>query len=167
MTIPELSNVSNVPERIIELLERQDPGSVTLQHLWDLARGLRHRLSIQLVPEKPPLPAGNAAVLEEFDRVMKEGKCRHFTQSQPDREHPTIVWDIAGDRTSNRLYVIATNPATKVRVGKACENTGGWSIEGQLFGIDVETNALAGELADQIIKEYKAELLGRGHRAKR
>ena len=60
----------------------------------------------------------------------------------------------------NWLYVAVENPKRKVRFAAVSANPGGWAIGDQLFGIDTETNAIAEQLADRLLREHRSELIG-------
>ena len=83
-----------------------------------------------------------------------------FFRQDPDREHKSVCWDVVGDPERNWLYVVVSNPARSVRFAAITDAPGGWSIAGQRFGLDVETQSIAEELSDKLFREHKAELLG-------
>jgi hypothetical protein len=104
------------------------------------------------------LPTSNEQILAAYDRLLASKQFNPFVQGQADRDHQHVQWDIIGDVERNWLYVIATNTLDGRRVAAVTHNPGGWSLKSQLFGIDAETNAIAGALADQIIAQHGKEL---------
>jgi hypothetical protein len=97
-------------------------------------------------------------ILREFDQLRESKSGKAFLEGQPDKEHPALLWDILGDPRRNWLYVVVSNPARKVRFAFVTDEPGGWSIAGQLFGMDAETQAIAGKL--RLFEEHEAQLLG-------
>lgn len=157
-----LAKLAGVPAKTIERLEACDAHSIRLRDLLSVAKVLDTRLTVQPVvhevPTRPTLPQTNEEILTEFDRLLRKGKCNAFSRKQPDNEHPGIFWDVVGDVDRNWLFVVASNPRKKVRVAKVTDNPGGWAVGGQVWGIDAETQAIAGELSEQLFTEHQAEL---------
>jgi N6-adenosine-specific RNA methylase IME4 len=56
--------------------------------------------------------------------------------------------------------VVATNTRTKVRFGAVTHRPGGWTIGGQICGVDAETAAVRKKMADKIMANHKKELVG-------
>ncbi len=108
---------------------------------------------------KKGLPTTNEGILSAFDQLLEKGKPNAFVRCHRDGAYPSILWDVVGDTETNRLFVVATTPVRKVRFGAVAGNPGGWAIKGQIFGIDVETSAIANQLSEQLLAQHRSELL--------
>lgn len=159
LSVKRLARMAAVPAEVISRLEAHDAESFTICDLLAVAKALEMRLAFLPVQRRPTLPSTNEEILAEFDRLVSKGKCNPFFRQQPDKEHPELLWDAVGDIDRNWLFVVASNPRKRVRFAKVTDNPGGWSIEGQIFGIDVETEVIAGELSDQLLKQHRSELI--------
>ena len=137
-------------------------GRVPVQDLGVLAEVLGLQLKLELVSRLPQLPATNDEILAEYDQLMGTRGGVPFHQDQPDKEHPLIRWNVVGDSERNRLYVVACNPQKGIRFARVTDRPGGWSIRGQIFGIDCETNSIAYGLAQELFQAHRSELLGLG-----
>jgi transcriptional regulator with XRE-family HTH domain len=153
-----LARLAGVPGQAVIKLERYQVNSVGLEDLIAIATTLKSKLSVTIGPAKPKLPRTNQAILRAFDQLMKTPGCRPFFRKQSDKEYAGVLWDIVGDAKRNWLFVVATNRKQKLRFAKVTDNPGGWSIAGQHFGIDAETDAIARELSEQLLKERRTEL---------
>lgn len=153
-----LARLAGVPGQAVIKLERYRVNSLGLEDLIAIATTLKSRLSVTIGPAKPKLPRTNQAILRAFDQLMKTPGCRPFFRKQSDKEYTGVLWDIVGDAKRNWLFVVASNRKKKLRFAKVTDNPGGWSIAGQHFGIDAETDAIARELSEQLLKERRTEL---------
>jgi DNA-binding Xre family transcriptional regulator len=158
----DVSRLTGIREETIQRFEAFDVGCIRVSELFQIIAVLNCRFRFELVPLTPPKAAMPAAsskrILAEYDRLIARGKARVFYKDQPDKEHPKVLWNIVGDIEKNGLYVVASNPSKKVRFAKLAEDSGGWSIHGQIFGIDAETEHIAGELAEELMREHATEL---------
>jgi transcriptional regulator with XRE-family HTH domain len=159
MSVASLANRAQVPVRTIQRLESYRLNSVGLQDLLAIGTALGSKLTVELAPVRPKLPKTNAEILREFNALVKSPNCNPFVRNQPDKEHHDLCWDIVGDKKRNRLFVVVENRKKKLRFAKVTDEPGGWSIAGQIFGIDAETNAIAKDFSDQLYKEHRADLV--------
>lgn len=159
MSVASLAKRARVPVRTIQKLESYRLNSVGIQDLLAIGVALGSKLSVELAPVRPKLPKTNAEVLREFNALIKSPNCNPFVRNEPDKEHHDLCWDIVGDKKRNWLFVVIRNRKKKLRFAKVTDEPGGWSIAGQIFGIDAETNAIAKDLSDQLYKEHRAELV--------
>lgn len=153
-----LAKRARVPVGVIKQLESYRLNSVGLQDLLAIGTALGSKLTVALTPVRPKLPKTNAEALSLFDALIKTPDCNSFMRTELDKEHQDLRWDIVGDKRRNWLIVVVTNRKTKLRFAKVTDEPGGWSIAGQVFGIDAETNAIAEELSDQLYRAHRTEL---------
>jgi transcriptional regulator with XRE-family HTH domain len=156
-TIERLSRTTSVSCKAIKEIERGNLSDTRFRDVTAIAIALGFRIIFEPIP-KPPTT--NPDVLASFDSLIASGNFNPFFRDQPDREHPEVLWDVVGDIKENWLYVIATNTRTKVRFGAVTDRPGGWAVAGQIWGIDVETNDICGQIADKILADHKKELVG-------
>lgn len=109
-------------------------------------------------PAPTSLPTENDAILEGFDRLLRSDYCVPFLRDEPDNKDSTLRWDIVGDARRNWLYVVVTKAGRKSRFAKVTDDPGGFSIGSQRLGIDAETSAIAGEMADELFRAHQREL---------
>jgi hypothetical protein len=159
LSLTQVAALSKVPVESIKRFEAHDPSAITLSDLFAIGRTVGCRPAVRFFDVPPRKRLTNRKVLLELERLIGTGKYRHFVKNQPDRDHPQIRWDIIGDRLRNRLFVVARNRKSKVRFAKMTCEPGGWSIEGQLFGMDAETNSIARALSEELFEQYRAQLL--------
>ncbi|HZR21845.1 MAG TPA: hypothetical protein VFE51_31470 [Verrucomicrobiae bacterium] len=158
MTPAGLARRARVSLETIQKFEAYQLNLIGLLDLLSIGTALGSKLTVQLAPIKPELPCGNTEILREFDRLVKSRKCNPFIRKSPDRDHKGVLWDIVGDKERNWLFVVASNPKKRVRFAAVTDQPGGWSIAGQVFGIDAETNQVADELAEKLMKQHRDEL---------
>jgi len=153
-----LARRAHVSLRTIQKFEAYQLNLVGLLDLLSIGAALGSKLIVQLAPMKPEVPGGNTEILREFDRLLKSGKCNPFIRKSPDRDYKGVLWDIVGDKERNWLFVVASNPKKRVRFAAVTDQPGAWSIAGQVFGIDAETNQVADALAEKLMKLHRDEL---------
>lgn len=153
-----LAKLAGVSEQAVKDTEAGKLSSLRLGDVVAIAKALGRKLTVVIQKPQPPLPRSNAKTLAAFDRLLKQGRCNFFVRKAKDREHPGIYWDVVGDCDIEWLYVVASNPRRKVRFAKVTDEFGGWSIRGQIFGIDAETEQIAQKLCDQLLNKHLKEL---------
>ena len=156
-----LAKRAGVAVAAVESFEACDLNAIGLPDVLSIAKALGKELTVQLAPIKPRLPQPNEEILREFDSLMKSRQSMPFFRGQPDKEHEQLLWDVVGDKRRNWLFVVVGHRRKRrLRFGAVTDQPGGWSIGGQLFGIDVETDAIARRMSRRLFKAHKGELTG-------
>ncbi len=158
MTVATLARRAQVSVETVQKLEAYKINAIGLVDLISIGRALSSKLTVGLAPLKPKLPRDKMDILRQFDRLLRSPNCNPFIRKAPDNDHKGVLWDIVGDRKRNWLFVVASNPKKRVRFGAVTDEPGGWAIGGQLFGIDAETNQIAQELAQKLMKAHESKL---------
>lgn len=158
LTREELAERAGVTAKTIEQAETDPHGTASWKDLYAIGVAVGASMAVRQQNPKPPVEM--EAILREFDRLLESKRGKVFLQDQPDKEHASICWDIVGDPDRNWLYVVASNRRKNVRFAAVTDDAGGWSIAGQLFGMDVETGAIAEDLSNKLFQKHKVELLG-------
>jgi transcriptional regulator with XRE-family HTH domain len=157
LTTKELAETTGIDSLEIKKAEAGDFGSLRVIDLMALCQVVRVTFLIRPAKIKPP--RASEEILKEFDRLMGSDRARVFYSDQQDPEHANLRWDIVGDPDRNWLYAIVTNRRKRRRFGAVTGSVGGWSVAGQLFGMDVETHAVAEKMCVKILRAHKPELL--------
>ena len=147
-----------MPLNVVKDLETPRVNTVGIQHLGLVANALGSDLSIRLLAIPPELPKTTEEILRELDKLLKSQNCRAFMRRMKDKEYPNVLWDVVGDAGRNWLYVVAVSPRKKVRLAAVTDNPGGWSIGGQMFGMDMETQMIAEQLSQHLLERHRSEL---------
>jgi hypothetical protein len=168
VALTTLAKRAGVAVETIERFEAYDLRSVGLPDLLSIATALGSKLSVQLGPIKPRLPTTNSEILREFDRLIKTRHCSPFLRDLPDKKHPDVLWDVVGDKERNWLFVVVRHGERKgQRFGLVTAEPGGWRIAGQIFGMDVETEAIARKMSHRLFQLRRDELVSRPRRKTR
>ena len=157
LTREQLAERAGVTAQTIEKAEAGTFDDITPQEI--VAIGVALGASMASPAGRPKPPAAMEDILRELDRLLESKRGKAFLQQQSDKEHASVFWDIVGDPQRNWLYVVVSNPTRNARFAAVTDDPGGWAIGGQLFGMDVETGAIAEELSNKLFREHKAELL--------
>jgi len=161
LSLATVARRAGVPVNVIEKMEAYDLRTVGLSDLLAIATALGRKLTVELAPIKPKLPTTNTETLRQFDLLMRSRHRHAFTRNEPDREFPELLWDIVGDKERNWLYVVVRHRKKKnLRFAKVTNEPGGWSIAGQKWGIDAETDSIAKEMSNLLFKERQEDMLG-------
>lgn len=158
LSLTRLAKLAGVPLKVVKDLETPRVNAVGIQYLGLVANALGSDLSIRLLAIPPELPKTTEEILREFDKLLKSQNCRAFMRRVKDKEYPNVLWDVVGDAGRNWLYVVAVSPRKKVRLAAVTDNPGGWSIGGQMFGMDMETQMIAEQLSEQLLERHRSEL---------
>jgi len=158
ITLAGLARRAHVSIDTIKHLEAYEINSIGLVELLSIGAALGIKLTVHVAPIRPELPISNTEILREFDRLVRSRKCTSFIRNAADKDYKGVRWDLVGDEERNWLFVVASNPKKKTRFAMVSNEPGSWSIAGQDFGLDIETNQIAEKLAQKLMKQYQSEL---------